>query len=62
MLPGSFSDISFRGSNKLLVNGAKCFLEVEDILKQYKEYANNKNQITLEEIIEEKIDVPEEYK
>lgn len=58
--PGDVRDFKYAGSNKLLVEGARCILNYEDVLKFYPDLEINKKK-EKEKRIEIK-DVPREYK
>lgn len=66
VIPGSATDLAYRGSNKLLVEGAKCILTYKDVLKEYNNFYNKEIVETFEKIKENKeknkIIVPDEYK
>lgn len=63
VLPGSVSNLNYRGSNNLLVNGAKCILSAEDVLKEYEEFSGKEIHTNYEKANEENtIEIPEEYK
>ena len=66
VVPGSALDLNYKGSNKLLVEGAKCILSYKDVLKEYGNFYNKiayENCEKTEEIKkDDKIIIPDEYK
>ena len=61
VLPGAAFNLNYKGSNNLLVNGAKCILSYKDILKEYKEFSNKINLEKDKDEIKETIKIPNEY-
>lgn len=59
VIPGAAWDDKYEGSNKLLMEGAKCILTYEDVLKEYQNYEEKSNNNIKEELL--CIKVPEEY-
>lgn len=61
VVPGAVTSMNYKGSNNLLVQGAKCILNHKDILKNYKELYNEEKIDAYTEKIEEEIEIPKEY-
>lgn len=65
VIPGGALNLNYMGSNKLLVNGARCILSYKDVLKVYENFSERIINDNIKEIKKEeecKLVIPDEYK